>query len=376
MLRIEEITQANDLDRLRTAWINLVSHSKDADIFQTYEWVTSWLKYFWQGKPIAFLFVWRENNLIALAPLLRDDKGEIGCRHSLVTPVNDESLRTSIITSEEPKEILLCLIRHIRKNYRTMRLVLKMTKKSSPAALHLPQLVKPFNLSIAIFEKNSSPILHLGDNWEAYLKTKSRHFQKELRRKRKKLEEAGNLQIKKILRADEFQKAMPDILAIERSSWKEKAGTSFASRPKTLNFYSELGLRLADRGCLELYLLYLNSRPVAHVFGLVYGNEYCALKTSYDNRWRYLSPGIVLFEHILKDALEQGTKIFDFLGVESRWKNDFANDVRPHVNICAFPSHLYRCQVCKLYQNFLRPFAKKEFPFLAKIKRKIQRSKP
>jgi len=376
MLHIEEIQQTDELHRFRAAWTNLLSRSKDADIFQTYEWVTSWLKYFWQGKPLAFLFVWKENKLIALAPLLKDEKGKIGCRHSLVTPVNDESLRTSIILSEEPREALISLITHTRKSGRPMRLISKMTRKSSPVAEFLPEVVKSFNLSTVIFLKNSSPILHLDGNWETYLKTKSRHFQKELRRKRNQLEKAGSLQVKKVLRADEFQRAMPDILSIERNSWKEKSGTSFTARPKVLNFYTELGLHLAEKGWLRIYLLYLNSKPVAHIFGLVYGDEYCALKTSYDNNLRNLSPGIILFEHVLKDAFEQGLKTFDFLGVESRWKNDFANDKRPHVDICVFPHRFYRCSSCRLYQNYLKPFIKRRMSFLAKIKRKIQRSQP
>ena len=49
-LRVEEVSDRGQLSRYRPIWDALVAKSADASIFNTYEWVTSWLDSFWQNE--------------------------------------------------------------------------------------------------------------------------------------------------------------------------------------------------------------------------------------------------------------------------------------------------------------------------------------
>ena len=95
---------------------------------------------------------------------------------------------------------------------------------------------------------------------------------------------------------------------------------------------------------------------MAHILGAVYRGTYYALKTSYDEAYRAWSPGIVLFRHAIRKAFEDGLATFDFLGADSRWKSELANDARLHVDACAFAGSAWRCRWDRVRVGRVKPF--------------------
>jgi CelD/BcsL family acetyltransferase involved in cellulose biosynthesis len=132
-----------------------------------------------------------------------------------------------------------------------------------------------------------------------------------------------------VLKPAELAQAFDDVLAVERASWKEAAATSFTARPAVAEFFKTFGRQAAERGWLRLRLLYLDGRPAAYVFALVRKGEFLTLKTSYDEERKSLSPGAVLFESVAREAFREGGKTFDIMGVEARWKNEYAEIKKP-----------------------------------------------
>ncbi len=53
---------------------------------------------------------------------------------------------------------------------------------------------------------------------------------------------------------------------------------------------------------------------------------------------------MVLFQHAIRKAFEDGLATFDFLGADARWKSELANDLRAHVDACAFAGSALRCR--------------------------------
>lgn len=205
--------------------------------------------------------------------------------------------------------------------------------------------------------------------------SRSKKVRSEIRRKRRKLERVGGIRWKTIAYPDELQSFIKNILHIERRSWKEARGTSFTAVSGLGNFYAKLSQRCANRNWLRAFVLYMNDVPVAHMLGFVYRNEYYALKTSFDERYHSLSPGFVLATYALEHAFASGMRVFDFLGVPSRWKKELANDVSEHVNVCVFPPDRYRCLMCEFYHNRVKRFVKHHFPYIVWLQRRIAASK-
>lgn len=368
MLRIEEFTNVNKLPELTEAWRKILDVSKCDNLFLTYEWITVWLNHFWKDKPILFLLIKNDKDPIGLAPLLVDGEKEV-----LVFPVNGHSYRPDLILGGDHEEMLKILFSHLRDRFRRVNLSLYKVELDSCLVKILPNVARECRV-VPVFKKvSSSPFLTISTDWQSFLKSKSKHFREEQKRKVNKMTKTGQLDFVKISNPGQVHKTMRDILIIERNSWKEKEGASFTAGPGLQEFYSEVAEVFAKQQCLCTYLLYLNSVPVAHLFGIAYGNRYYALKTSYDESYKELSPGVVLFNYALQDIFQSNLKEFDFLGVESRWKNEIASGTRNHVNIFVYPKNIPYLFV-GYFENTIKPLVREKAPFVLNLTKRFQRA--
>jgi CelD/BcsL family acetyltransferase involved in cellulose biosynthesis len=371
MMRVEEVREARQLSRFREEWQALVASSPTSDLFQTYEWLTSWLDCFWLDRPIAFLFVRQDERLVGLAPLVRDLDGALGCPGSLALAVNPHARRLDLIHSVEPGRVLDAVLNHLRAAYPRVRLRLRQSLERSTLADALPRAVPRHRMTTTRLAQLASPVVRLDGDWQSYLSSRSAHVQKELRRKTRKAERDWKVTWSVVSCLREHPRVMEEVLQIERRSWKEDRGTSFTAEAGLSRFYGDLAARFAAAGWLRIYLLHLNAVPVAHIFGAEYQNEYFALKTSYDGAYRDASPGQLLFQYALRDAFERKLAAFDFLGDESRWKKEMANDTRHHTDLCAFSVFDLHCGWCALRETRLKPLVRAVAPWLADLKRSL-----
>jgi CelD/BcsL family acetyltransferase involved in cellulose biosynthesis len=368
MLTIEEITNLNKLPELEEVWKKILDLSKCKNLFLTYEWITVWLNHFWKDKPILFLLIKNEKGPVGLAPLLVDREKGV-----LVFPVNGHSYRPDLIFGGDHEEMLKILFSHLRDRFRRVNLCLYKVELNSFLVKILPHVARECRI-VPVFKKiSSSPFLSISTDWQNFLKSKSKHFREEQKRKVNKMAKTGQLDFVKISNPGQIHEAMQDILIIERNSWKEKEGASFTVGPGLQEFYLDVAETFAKKHSLCTYLVYLNSVPIAHLFGIAYENRYYALKTSYDESYKELSPGVVLFNYALQDIFQSNLKEFDFLGVESRWKNEIASGTRNHVNIFIYPKNIPYFFV-GYFENTIKPLMREKAPFILNLKRKFQKS--
>lgn len=169
----------------------------------------------------------------------------------------------------------------------------------------------------------------------------------------------------------EVEAVLPDVMKIEERSWKHAQRSSLVADAKEWDRLRRHALLGAERGAARLHLIYANEAPVGHVSCLVHRRTLYALKTSFDEAFRDCSPGAALFEQALRRAFEDRLEAFEFLGIESRWKNEMATEVREQVDMCVFSRSKLRCRMCWLYQDRVLPLARSWLPALEAAKRRL-----
>lgn len=388
MLKVEEVARAADLARFRDEWRDLVAQSGGPVFFQTYEWLTAWIDHFWKDRRLAFLFVRRDGRLVALAPLLGDDDGRFSCPGSVVLAANDYTLRAGFLGAEGEVGILDTVVRHLRTTRGGVRLNFMNVLAGSPLLEELPALARRNGFSTFVREGTTSPVVEFQGDWEAYLRSRSKHMRSELRRKTRKIEASGNVTSFTASTPAQCERAIEDVVSIEAMSWKHAAGGSLDLQPDKQRFYRELAKSCAANGWLRLHLLHLDSRPVAYLYGFAFRNEYYAFHTAFDEAYDHLSPGVVLFSRVLQDACREGLRVFlgsmgagfrdrTLLQAEARWKSELATEVRLRSSVCLFSRGQIRCQARKILQGRVKPFVRASLPFVADVKRRLRRaSKP
>lgn len=121
----------------------------------------------------------------------------------------------------------------------------------------------------------------------------SKKRRKEYARLWRRLEELGTLQFD-ARRCEPDDSAIQHFLALEKSGWKGKQGTSLLSNPAEQAFSKRMFANAANDGLLYLYQLTLNNTPVASLTALRSGDHLYLFKIGFDESYAHFSPGVLL----------------------------------------------------------------------------------
>lgn len=123
---------------------------------------------------------------------------------------------------------------------------------------------------------------------------------KDLRRRRRRLEEAGRVTLEAVGPGGDLDAAVAEFLDLERRGWKGRAGTALACRPATAGFARTLFGTRDGPMTGRADLLRLDGRVIAASLALVCGGTATLLKTAYDEELRRLAPGVLLEAEIVR----------------------------------------------------------------------------
>jgi CelD/BcsL family acetyltransferase involved in cellulose biosynthesis len=201
-----------------------------------------------------------------------------------------------------------------------------------------------------------SPYLELPRTWDALLASVSRNLRSQLGNRRRALEREGRLRFRTTIGGEEeLERDLDAFLRVESSGWKAGSGTAILSDPRTERLYTDFARAAAAAGWLRLHVLELDGVPVAADLNCVFAGGTFLVKTGFDERYRRFSPGLVLRGEVLRTAIQEGSRFYDFLGGPDGYKLRWTTDLRPRTAIKAYRG-AYR--PLTVYQARLRPLLK------------------
>jgi hypothetical protein len=151
---------------------------------------------------------------------------------------------------------------------------------------------RPTNL---VMDTSTRALFRRGRDSDAFLQAAlSGENRKALRRKAKRLAEAGAVEYKLLVAGDDLEPWLTEFLQVEGSGWKGRAGTALASSPADRVFFETAARAAYRRGRLGLLILTVSGRPIAVQCFFLAGQGAFAFKTGYDEAWAHCSPGILL----------------------------------------------------------------------------------
>jgi CelD/BcsL family acetyltransferase involved in cellulose biosynthesis len=366
MLTVQELHSLPDLLQHEEEWEALLQAAPNGSFFSSPDWVTSWIEAFWTQRAIRFFLLRREGTLVGLAPFVEDGSGDLGCRRSLSFPVNAQSHLCDVLVREgECGPVARALLSHLDPKRSDFRVRLRHLDTSSDLARMLSETARPLGLSTHEHVRTEWPFALLGSSWSEYLLGRDPHTRSELRRKRRRIEGAGVVQVRCSSSPAQCRAAFEDVLHVESRSWKEDNRTSLLAERGVSEFYQALAQRCAPKGRFRIYVLHLDGTPIAHAFGVEFRQAYLVLKTSYDLGYRELSPGQVLMTHVMEDSLKRGLRVFDFLGEASPWKRRLATHTGTHADLCLFSRRNLACRTCRFAEGRIRPLVRRWLPAAA-----------
>jgi len=185
-----------------------------------------------------------------------------------------------------------------------------------------------------------SPFIALDDGWEGYYAALPSRKRSELRRRGRRLAEAGTLVYEVTEGHDDLGLLLDEALEVEASGWKGREGTAIAEDPRLVGFYREMATWAQRHGWLRLAFLRFDGRAVAFDLCLEAGGHHYLLKTGFRPDFGRFSPGMLLRAHMIQRAFEGGLRTYEFCGHADPWKLEWTTRVRGVEIIDAFAPRL------------------------------------
>ena len=277
-------------------------------LFVLPEWMKAWWREFNNGVGSGtgpnIISIKRKEALIGLAPLKIHDG-----RASLIGNADVCDYLDFIIAAGREEEFFKVLLDHLAQQS-TKCLDLGLLRPDSTVLSKLINVAKCRGCTVITNSEDIALELDLPATWEDYLgqlKGKQRH---EVKRKFRRLDEAGDINLRIVADANEIPERLAIFFDLFKISSEEKA--AFMTE-HMMRFFRELATAMAEAKILRLYILELNASPVAASMCFDFNNTLHLYNSGFDPRFRALSVGLLCKVLSIKDAIERGRRKYDFL---------------------------------------------------------------
>jgi len=151
------------------------------------------------------------------------------------------------------------------------------------------------------------PVRHLWDDFE---KLRGYNFRRRFKRLKRNLDQAGSWRVTCTEKGNEGSDVFERILDVERMSWKEAERTRSGTQvdPDLSIFWrgAQYTSRTESDFNWRVWFLELNDQTLAYSMVLEYKETAFIVKTSYDERYKRLQPGIYINNVAIRELFEKG----------------------------------------------------------------------
>jgi CelD/BcsL family acetyltransferase involved in cellulose biosynthesis len=307
-----------DLSTLVPEWEHLLADCPDASTFSTWEWLSSWWRAFGDDQKLLVLAFHDSNSrLVGLAPLALAAKRVGGMRVQVIRLVGDgsgdsDNLNILVCPGYEV-EIIDAFFDFIEKRLHGWDICeLNTVPAQSRSAKHLLLELQERDWYHLTHQRPCS-VITLPESWEAYQKRLSSKERGKINYRSRHLEKKYCVRFYKCTEASELSLCLEHLYRLHQKRWESQGELGSFRSVARRNFYSDMSHLLLERGRLEFWLLELDGKTVAALFGFRHLNTVYSLQEGFDPSYQADSIGYVLRAHVLGQLIAAGIRRYDFL---------------------------------------------------------------
>jgi CelD/BcsL family acetyltransferase involved in cellulose biosynthesis len=267
-------------------------------------WLKTWWDTFGGHQDPEILTGYCDGKLIGLAPLRVDEKTA-----RFIGSENVCDYQDMVVTPNHHQEFLEALLSYLKKK-EVGSLELDALRPDSVSLKELPNIAKRMGHTVVCDSVGVGSEIELPSTWESYLQMiggKQRH---EIRRKLRRLDEAGHVRFRVIKRPEEISEHMDIFFSLFKASRPDK--NEFMT-DAMLSFFLKLAQNMAQHGFFRMSFLDIDRVPAAGVMCFDYNNTIFLYNNGYDPQFGKLSVGLISKVYSIRDSIEQKRPRYDLL---------------------------------------------------------------
>lgn len=316
------LRDVSEIQQIRAEWTDLF-HRCRATPFQSPDWLIPWIEVF-SPEKLMCIQVRCGDKLIALAPLLiyrRDADHVLAFAGGGVSDYLD-SLIDPKFEAEAVSAILSSAL-EAREHWN----VLDLTDLPNHSLLLKSALFKSRTT-----EHDVCSVLHLPENENELLHVFSKRQRANLRNARSRLDRAGGGSTE-MATEENISDFLNDLFALHSDRWAERGELGVLGDARIRKFHSIAALHLLEEGMLHLSRLRSEDRTLSVIYSFLVGDTCFCYLQGFNPEFRQLSPGTQLMFSVMKDALAEGRRNFDFLRGQESYKQHWRAESKPTYRI-------------------------------------------
>jgi CelD/BcsL family acetyltransferase involved in cellulose biosynthesis len=346
---IDTISTLSELDRVRACWDDVYARDQHANVFMTWPWVRAHLS----TLPSAYqwlVLAYRPDTgpYTAFLPLVRKAYAPCGITlgHELFLGGYPRADHMSIIAiREEVASAVVAFTCHIEEklaweNFQLLNVL-------DPDSAELVGAFARIGLLVHGRAEGTSTYLRLPGSWEDYLAGLSANARQQLRTKARKIERLAQYRLL-YAGAENVEEQIETLLALHCRRWGRDL-------PRARRRFGDLFRQCFATGCLYLVSAWDGTTPLAALAAFLDHRKrgFSFYITGYNDDCPDLSPGRFIIAHSIRDAIERGFELYDFLHGDEPYKAHFGVETREtHNTIVTRPGK--RARVLNLVRACVR----------------------
>jgi len=337
---VETIDDAEGFRRLAPCWAELPASSPSDSLFLTWEWLSTRWEPLAAPRRLSILVVRSEGRLIAIAPLAvrRAQWGRLSPFRSvefLGSGLAGSDYLDLIVRAGWESLAAEALAEHLSGG----RIMLDLTRvrRDRAAAWGLVRGIRARGWSVARRETAVCPYIDLrGTTWARYVDRLGPAHRANLRRRLRALT-ASNLLFEQARDEEQRRSFLAQLIALHQLRWKGRGPSEAFQEPGLAAFHQEFSALALRRGWLRLFVLHLEGKPVAALYGFLYNRTFYFYQSGFDPDYARRSVGLVAMGLTIREAIEEGAAEFDLLHGDEDYKFLWAKQVREIERLEVYP---------------------------------------
>lgn len=184
--------------------------------------------------------------------------------------------------------------------------------------------------SLTLVERIAGPVMATGPDWEAvYTAHVSSQTRKTHRKRRRRLEESGALEVIVARDGASVARYLPEAFAVHAARWADAGDGSTFGTEAGRAFHLAAGPALAEAGAALLVVIRLDDAPIAFQYALRAGSALCLFRVGHDPAHARNSPGLLAMLTAMEAGSVDGATRIELLGGGEEYKLAFADGTVP-----------------------------------------------
>jgi CelD/BcsL family acetyltransferase involved in cellulose biosynthesis len=336
---ISIIQDEDDLIELENVWNNLLFKMNNVNPFLTWEWCSTWWKYFHGNHELYTIIVKEDSEIVAIYPLRKTryrtkfgigyDAIEFLCYRSNGKSYTDYNGFISY------KKELTCFKLFLdyfneEKKWDIIRL------HNVPEYFYLDKMISNTDIYKTIEIKNGSNCPYIENNisLEERMNQMNKKFRNNIKRRMRNIKKNFNkIEVSNYNYFHSIGDAMEILFQLHQDRWNAVGEVGVFQDSSTKSFHREIAQKFAVNNWLHLYFLIVDEIPISVEYGFIIKNKLYEYLSGFNKLYSNYSPGTLLQWSILEKYENDRDLIeIDLLRGDESYKYLWTSKERVNIN--------------------------------------------